>query len=42
VEQRTETVHETLRRTDVNVEPIDTGKARGASASTQSDDPLDL
>jgi uncharacterized protein (TIGR02271 family) len=42
VEQHTETVHETLRRTDVNVEPIDTGKARGASASTQSDDLLDL
>ncbi|HEX8129130.1 MAG TPA: DUF2382 domain-containing protein [Pyrinomonadaceae bacterium] len=42
VEQRTETVHETLRRTDVNVEPIDPGKARGASASAQGDDPLDL
>jgi uncharacterized protein (TIGR02271 family) len=43
VEQRTETIHETLRRTDVNVEPIDSGKARGASASSQqSDDPLDL
>jgi uncharacterized protein (TIGR02271 family) len=42
VEQRTETVHETLRRTDVNVEPIDTGKARGARASSQGDDPLDL
>ena len=43
VEQRTETVHETLRRTDVNVEPIDSGKARGARASSQqSDDPLDL
>ncbi|HEX9919227.1 MAG TPA: DUF2382 domain-containing protein, partial [Pyrinomonadaceae bacterium] len=43
VEQRTETVNETLRRTDVNVEPIDSGKARGASASTQkNDDPLDL
>ncbi|HEY9402102.1 MAG TPA: YsnF/AvaK domain-containing protein [Pyrinomonadaceae bacterium] len=42
VEQRTETVHETLRRTDVNVEPIDAGKARGASASRQGDDPLDL
>jgi uncharacterized protein (TIGR02271 family) len=42
VEQRTETVHETLRRTDVNVEPIDAGKARGASASAQGDDPLDL
>jgi uncharacterized protein (TIGR02271 family) len=44
VEQRTETVHETLRRTDVNVEPIDnTGKARGASASAhQGDDLLDI
>ena len=42
VEQHTETVHETLRRTDVNVEPIDAGKARGASASRQGDDPLDL
>jgi uncharacterized protein (TIGR02271 family) len=42
VEQRTETIHETLRRTDVNVEPIDTGKARGARASSQNDDPLDL
>jgi uncharacterized protein (TIGR02271 family) len=43
VEQRTETINETLRRTDVNVEPIDTGKARGASASRQNnDDPLDL
>lgn len=42
VEQHTETVHETLRRTDVNVEPIDPRRARGASASAQSDDPLDL
>jgi uncharacterized protein (TIGR02271 family) len=43
VEQHTETVHETLRRTDVNVEPIDSGKARGARASAQGgDDPLDL
>jgi uncharacterized protein (TIGR02271 family) len=43
VEQRTETVHETLRRTDVNVEPIDSGKARGASASSaQGDDLLDI
>ncbi|HEY1404099.1 MAG TPA: DUF2382 domain-containing protein, partial [Pyrinomonadaceae bacterium] len=42
VEQHTETIHETLRRTDVNVEPIDTNKARGASASAQGDDPLDL
>ena len=38
VEQRTETIHETLRRTDVNVEPIETGRARGASASALSDD----
>ncbi|HJR09026.1 MAG TPA: YsnF/AvaK domain-containing protein [Pyrinomonadaceae bacterium] len=45
VEQRTETVRETLRRTDVNVEPIDNaGKARGASASAQQqgDDLLDI
>ncbi|HEX8422485.1 MAG TPA: YsnF/AvaK domain-containing protein [Pyrinomonadaceae bacterium] len=42
VEQRTETVHETLRRTDVNVEPIDTSKARGAGASSKNDDLLDL
>jgi uncharacterized protein (TIGR02271 family) len=38
VEQRTETIHETLRRTDVNVEPIETGRARGASASARLDD----
>ncbi|MDQ1611934.1 MAG: hypothetical protein QOG00_1865 [Pyrinomonadaceae bacterium] len=44
VEQRTETVHETLRRTDVNVEQIDnaSNKARGASASGKGDDLLDL
>jgi uncharacterized protein (TIGR02271 family) len=44
VEQHTETVHETLRRTDVNVEPIETNKARGASASVQknNDDLLDI
>jgi uncharacterized protein (TIGR02271 family) len=43
IEQRTETIHETLRRTDVNVEQIDAGKARGATASTaQGDDPLDI
>ncbi|HEV2802924.1 MAG TPA: YsnF/AvaK domain-containing protein [Pyrinomonadaceae bacterium] len=43
VEQHTETVRETLRRTDVNVEPIEPGKARGASATAQTnDDPLDL
>jgi uncharacterized protein (TIGR02271 family) len=44
VEQRTETVHETLRRTDVNVEPIEANKARGASASAQknNDDLLDI
>ncbi len=50
VEQRTETVRETLRRTDVNVEPIDANtdtntdanreasRARGASASAQAND----
>lgn len=51
VEQRTETVRETLRRTDVNVEQLDanrdantdSNRARGASASAQAnDDPLDL
>jgi uncharacterized protein (TIGR02271 family) len=43
VEQHTETVHETLRRTDVNVEPIESNKARGASASAQQgDDLLDI
>jgi uncharacterized protein (TIGR02271 family) len=43
VEQRTETVHETLRRTDVNVEPIEANKARGARASSaQGDDLLDV
>jgi uncharacterized protein (TIGR02271 family) len=42
VEQRTETVHETLRRTDVNVEPIEPGnRARGAGAATRGDDPQD-
>ncbi|MDQ1558452.1 MAG: hypothetical protein QOD32_1512 [Pyrinomonadaceae bacterium] len=40
VEQRTETVHETLRRTDVNVEQIETNKARGATASAQQNDDL--
>ncbi|HEY0099898.1 MAG TPA: YsnF/AvaK domain-containing protein [Pyrinomonadaceae bacterium] len=44
VEQRTETVHETLRRTNVNVEPIEGGKARGAGASSaqKNDDLLDI
>ncbi|HVF58015.1 MAG TPA: YsnF/AvaK domain-containing protein [Pyrinomonadaceae bacterium] len=39
VEQRTETVRETLRRTDVEVERIEPGRARGAGASTGQDDP---
>jgi stress response protein YsnF len=40
VEQHTETVRETLRRTDVDVEPIEPGRAaRGASASSQPNDP---
>lgn len=34
VEERTETVRETLRRTDVEVEPIEPERARGAGAST--------
>jgi len=38
VEQHTETVRETLRRTDVDIEPLGTERARGASASTQPDD----
>lgn len=38
VEQHTETIHETLRRTDVNVEPLETGRARGASASALRDE----
>jgi uncharacterized protein (TIGR02271 family) len=42
VEQHTETIHETLRRTDVNVEPIDTGKVRDARAAAKGDDPLDI
>jgi uncharacterized protein (TIGR02271 family) len=42
VEQHTETVHETLRRTDVNVEPIENNKARSANASAQGDDLLDI
>jgi uncharacterized protein (TIGR02271 family) len=33
VEERTETVHETLRRTDVEVEPLEPGRARGAAAA---------
>ncbi len=32
-EEHTETVRETLRRTDVEVEPLEPGRARGASAS---------
>ncbi len=35
VEEHTETVRETLRRTDVEVEPLEPGRARGASASAQ-------
>jgi uncharacterized protein (TIGR02271 family) len=39
VEQHTETVRETLRRTDVDIEPLEPGaRARGASASTQTDE----
>jgi uncharacterized protein (TIGR02271 family) len=35
VEQHTETVRETLRRTDVDIEPLQPEKARSANASTQ-------
>jgi uncharacterized protein (TIGR02271 family) len=35
VEQHTETVRETLRRTDVEVEPLEPERARGANASSQ-------
>jgi uncharacterized protein (TIGR02271 family) len=41
-EEHTETVRETLRRTDVEVEPLRPGRARGASASgSDADEPLD-
>jgi uncharacterized protein (TIGR02271 family) len=33
VEEHTETVRETLRRTDVEVEPLEPGRARGAAAA---------
>lgn len=38
VEQHTETVRETLRRTDVDVEQIEPDRARSASASTRTGD----
>lgn len=38
VEQRTETVRETLRRTDVDVERIEPERTRGASASSRTPD----
>ena len=38
VAQHTETIHETLRRTDVSVEPIEPGKARGANATAPGND----
>jgi uncharacterized protein (TIGR02271 family) len=38
VEQRTETVRETLRRTDVEVERIEPERARGAGAANNSQD----
>ena len=38
VEQHTETVRDTLRRTDVDIEPLGTERARGATASSQSND----
>lgn len=37
VEEHTETVRETLRRTEVNVEPMEPGRARGASSSAGRD-----
>jgi len=39
VEQHTETVRETLRKTEVDVEPLEPGRARGA-ASTGGDSRL--
>lgn len=42
VEQHTETVHETLRRTDVDIEPLGPERARGANASSpQTEGPHD-
>jgi len=37
VDERTETVRETLRRTEVDVEPLEPGRARGASSSAGRD-----
>ncbi|HVF49200.1 MAG TPA: YsnF/AvaK domain-containing protein [Pyrinomonadaceae bacterium] len=39
VEQHTETVRETLRRTDVEVEQLEPGQARSANASAQPNNP---
>jgi uncharacterized protein (TIGR02271 family) len=38
VEQHTETVRETLRRTDVDIEPIEPGRARGAATGVSPTD----
>jgi uncharacterized protein (TIGR02271 family) len=38
VEQRTETIRETLRRTDVDVQPLESGRAAGTSAGLSEDD----
>ena len=38
VEQRTETIRETLRRTDVDVQPLESERATGASAGLSQDD----
>lgn len=38
VEQHTETVRDTLRRTDVDVEPLETPRARSAGASSHVDE----
>ena len=37
VDEHTETVRDTLRRTEVDVEPIESRRARGATASAQGD-----
>jgi uncharacterized protein (TIGR02271 family) len=39
VEEHTETVRETLRRSDVEVEPLEPGRARGASAAGEEAGP---
>ena len=40
VEEHTETVRETLRRSEVEVEPLEPGRARGASAAADEAGPM--